>query len=103
VVKKGLSKHAPKVDLGAPFDIEAMEKSEAAKHAWRNKESSCMTAISKNKFYELSMKAKKETPGPDAYHKFKIKTAAKVNEPVNSLPLREIKDESKLPVRGDSY
>ena len=73
VRKKGLSKDPPKVELGAPFDIEAMEKSEAAKHAWKDKQSSFMTAISRNKYIELSMRAKKETPGPDAYHKFKIK------------------------------
>ena len=53
---------------------ERLEKAEAEKTAWRDRESSFMTCCSRNKVIELSMRAKKETPGPDAYHKFKIKT-----------------------------
>jgi hypothetical protein len=73
-----LSKNPPKVELGAPFDLEAMEKAEAAKTAWKDKESSYMIAISRNKYIDLSTRGKKETPGPDAYHKFKIKRPEKV-------------------------
>ena len=73
-VRKGLSKIPPKVNLGANFDHALMEKAEAEKTAWRDRESSFMTCCSRNKVIELSMRAKKETPGPDAYHKFKIKT-----------------------------
>ena len=51
-----------------------MEKAEAAKTSWRDKESSFMTCVSRNKCIELDMRGKKETPGTDAYHKFKIKT-----------------------------
>lgn len=48
------------------------------------------------------MRGKKETPGPDAYHRFKIKTKKRELQPVNELPLREIaEDEALLPTRGD--
>ena len=88
--------------MGAPFDHESMEKSEAAKTAWKHKESPFMNYITRSKYDELVTAAMKETPGPQAYHKFKIKTAKRIMEPVNSLPLREIpEDEDALPKRGD--